>query len=450
MGTYLGQSKIGYAKFSVDKANFQGKSGYRLDSLSVNHLLLMGEAVEVKMETTAYLDKKFNPVHEIFRMSSSGHTTTITARFSAKEIIAEVESGGTKSTKKISIPAGSNLIGDDTFFASTMKLKVGDSLKFKFFNPVTLSLDDIQTDVLRKEDLKLGDKTYQTYVIKSMTSLGEMTCWQDESGEILKVTAILGMTMLREPKETAVLLDTTSESYVPPSDLAVITSAATTTEIPYPRRVKYLKVRISGLTDKALVINDQRQKAVSSDSTVEYEIKASGSDQAKVATLPINDAELHGYLADSPYVQPTNPEIAAAAKEIVGDEKNAYAVVSRLRAWVHGNMQSKGNIGIVRSSVDVLHAKTGVCRDYAVLYAALARSAGIPTKLVSGLVYWKDGFYYHAWADSFVGEWIPVDPTLPTDFVDATHIKLAEGEATAMFGAVKSMGALKAEIVEFK
>jgi transglutaminase-like putative cysteine protease len=156
------------------------------------------------------------------------------------------------------------------------------------------------------------------------------------------------------------------------------------------------------------------------------------------------------YLADAPYVQPSDPEIAAAAKSIVGNEKNACAVVSKLRAWVHDSMKPESSIGIVRSSVDVLHSKSGVCRDYAVLYTALARSAGVPTKVVAGLVYWKGGFYYHAWAESFVGEWVSVDATLPTDFVDATHIKLSEGNPTAMFDIVKAISVLKAEIVDFK
>jgi len=107
-------------------------------------------------------------------------------------------------------------------------------------------------------------------------------------------------------------------------------------------------------------------------------------------------------------------------------------------------------VGLIRTSTDILRSKSGVCRDYAVLYAALARAAGIPTKIATGLMYFRDAFYYHAWAESFVGEWIPMDPTLSTDFVDATHIKLAEGDATAMFKAVKVVGTLKAEISEFK
>lgn len=454
MGIYLGQAKVGYSRFFIDKAEFRGKPGYRLDSTSLTRLVLLGEQVEQNLDTTVYLNQEFEPIYQIFKMSSADHTTTITAGFYEKEIVAEIESEGTKSTKRIPVPPGGKLIGDNTFFPASLKLKVGDKMRFRWFNPLTLSLDDLDTEVQRQEEIELDGKTFKAFVIKSVTPMGEMTCWQDEKGDVLKVTALMGITMVREAKETAQSLSIPGV-YTPPSDLAVMTAAPATTDIPDPRAVRYMKVRITGFADKSLVIADSRQKVSFPDEgklTAEYEITASEfkptADNA--AVLPITDPKLQKLLADSPYVQPSNPEIAAVAKEIAGDEKNARVVVSKLRAWVNANMQSKGNIGIVRSSVDVLRAKTGVCRDYAVLYTALARAAGVPTKLVAGLVFWKGKFYYHAWAESFVGEWMPVDATLSTDIVDATHIKMAEGEATAMFDMVKTMGSLKAEILEFR
>jgi len=453
MGVYLDQAKIGYARFFVDRASFRGKPGYRLDSTSATRFTALGVEIEQTLHTAVHLNSDFEPVYQVFKMSSAGHTTTVTAVFGAKEIVAEVTSAGTKSTRKIPIPAGSKIVGDDTFLPPTVKLKVGDKLNLKWFNPLTLSLDDLRTEVLRQEELKLGNETHQAFVVKTVTPLGEMTCWQNEKGDLLKVAALMGIIMVREPKEVAQSIAARTGPYVPPSDLAVMTSAPTTTEVPNPRQVKCMKVRLSGVADKALVIGDSRQKVryfEGEKPVAEYEITASELDPSKAASLPVGDAEMNKFLAESPYVQPANSEIAALAKRIAGDEKNACAVVSRLRAWVNSNIVPKGDIGIVRSSVDVLHAKTGVCRDYAVLYTALARAAEVPTKLVAGLVYWKGGFYYHAWAESFVGEWIPVDATLPTDFVDATHIKLAEGDATAMFDMVKTMGTLKAEILEFQ
>lgn len=451
MGIYLGDIKLGYARFAVDNAKFQGKDGYKLESTSYTRVLSLGEPVEISMETTIYLNKEFRPIYQLFDMSSAGHTTTTVAKFTDTEIIAELRSEGTKSTKTIPIPKGSHLVGESTFLPASMKLKVGDKITVRCFNPISITLDDLQIEVLRQEKLELGGKVYDTFVIKNLTPQGEMTSWQDANGDVLKVQAQAGMVMIREPQDVAQNLGV-GGVYTPPADLAVMTSAPTTTDVPNPRQVRYMKVRLLGLSDKSLAISDRRQ-TVSLDAekkVAEFEINASEFDPEKSVNLPVSGAEFERYLAETPYVQPNDPEIAQAAKDIVGSEKNAYRAAVRLRSWMRTNMQSKGNIGIVRSSVDVLRAKSGVCRDYAVLYAALARAIGIPTKMVAGLVYWKGGFFYHAWAESYVGEWIPIDPTLSSDFVDATHIKLSEGDANAMFDLVKAIGTLKAEILDFK
>ena len=93
-----------------------------------------------------------------------------------------------------------------------------------------------------------------------------------------------------------------------------------------------------------------------------------------------------------------------------------------------------------------------MCRDYATLYTALARAAGVPTRLCAGIVYADGKFFYHAWAESFVGQWVAFDPTLydpkQASFVDATHIKFAQGDVTQMFEVVSIVGRLKIHIVE--
>ena len=42
------------------------------------------------------------------------------------------------------------------------------------------------------------------------------------------------------------------------------------------------------------------------------------------------------------------------------------------------------------------------------------------------------------------------DATLSTDFVDATHLRFAEGDPAAMFQAVRVIGQLKAEVLEYR
>jgi tetratricopeptide (TPR) repeat protein len=53
----------------------------------------------------------------------------------------------------------------------------------------------------------------------------------------------------------------------------------------------------------------------------------------------------------------------------------------------------------------------------------MARSLGLPARIVSGLAYSGDTFGGHAWVEVWAGRWIELDPTWGTHFVDATHIR---------------------------
>lgn len=70
--------------------------------------------------------------------------------------------------------------------------------------------------------------------------------------------------------------------------------------------------------------------------------------------------------------------------------------------------------------------------------------------MVNGLVCSEEleGFLYHAWAETRVGDaWLPVDPTLGQVGVDATHVKLIEGEDPAdLVPLVDMIGKLRLEI----
>ncbi len=59
----------------------------------------------------------------------------------------------------------------------------------------------------------------------------------------------------------------------------------------------------------------------------------------------------------------------------------------------------------------------------------MCRAAGIPARVVIGMVYvgQLSGFGYHMWDEVHVNQrWIAIDPTFDQTLVDATHIKLAD------------------------
>ena len=84
------------------------------------------------------------------------------------------------------------------------------------------------------------------------------------------------------------------------------------------------------------------------------------------------------------------------------------------------------------------------------LQPALARAAGLPTRIAVGLVYEGGYFYYHAWPEVLLGDWFPLDPTLGQYPADATHIRLLTGGLREQYRLGGIIGKLKIEVLESK
>jgi transglutaminase-like putative cysteine protease len=162
-------------------------------------------------------------------------------------------------------------------------------------------------------------------------------------------------------------------------------------------------------------------------------------------TEEIKDRER--YLTATDRIQADNPAIARQQKEILGEVKEPRAVVEKLVRWVADSIKDTGADN--RSPVETLEKRSGNCQSHARLYASLARSAGVPTRLVSGLAYAEGkGFLYLCWAESYIGFWLPVDPTFGEVPANATHIKLVEGDSPDDLAPLAGViGVIKAKVL---
>lgn len=472
---FLGQ-RIGSSTIVETPVRFRGKPALKVESTSRIRIAALGE-VEQNVDLTQYLDATWAPLHLTFKMLSAGHTTQVAAEFFPDRVECEIGSGDAKSKKTVPIPKRASLVADPQLLGGRT-LKVGQKQKFYLFEPLTLQVLPMDLEVLREEKLTLEGKTHAALVVKTVNSVtGEATSWVTESGELLQGQTALGIRMVREngaPEKAS-----TATKYEPPVDLAVATAVRTQTKITSPRDVTYLRARIGGIPEQRLILSDARQSTTveagvpaKKGLTALYEVRADeargapgaipdekqGAPRRGATDRPAHPARERGdprtYLEDAPYLNLEDAQIRAQAREIVGEETDLGKKAEKIRAWIYGRMKPDTSIGVPRSSVDVLKAPRGVCRDYAVLFTALARAAGVPTRVVAGIVYFNDGFYYHAWNECRVDptrdEWRAFDATLPTDFVDATHIKFSQGDPTDMFQAVRVVGELQVEILEYR
>lgn len=225
-------------------------------------------------------------------------------------------------------------------------------------------------------------------------------------------------------------------------------------EIKGARKLKTLDLKLIGMGEDFPVISDERQKAKriteKGISKVEFLIDSLTLVNESTSALPVKAPDLNEFLKPTLHIQSNNQEIINKSKEIIGDEKNSFLAVKKLTQWVSEEIKDK--LVDSFSSLNVLHAREGECQSHTYLYTAFARAAGIPTKVVNGIVYLEPkGFLYHTWAESYVGYWIAVDPTFGQIPVDATHIKLVEGDSfNELSPLINIIGRIRAEVVEYR
>ena len=122
------------------------------------------------------------------------------------------------------------------------------------------------------------------------------------------------------------------------------------------------------------------------------------------------------------------------ARELTRDAKNQGDAVERICQWIVDNVsydnkkasRLKQATGYVPNPDATLKSKKGVCFDYASLGAAMLRSVGIPTKIVTGYV--SPDQIYHAWIMVYIdGTWKSGQFTVDKDTWSRVDLTFAAG-----------------------
>jgi Transglutaminase-like superfamily len=157
-------------------------------------------------------------------------------------------------------------------------------------------------------------------------------------------------------------------------------------------------------------------------------------------TRPMTEEErtaLNRYLQPSTYVI-VNEEVKKLAASITGGETNPVLAARKLYDWTYKNVNywvkdpDHLKASPVGSTEYCLKTKTGNCTDFHSLFASLAISSGIPTRIVYGslLKPTLNGVdvdaSYHCWIEFFAPRlgWIPLDASLANIY--AEDIKLSD------------------------
>jgi Transglutaminase-like superfamily len=142
-------------------------------------------------------------------------------------------------------------------------------------------------------------------------------------------------------------------------------------------------------------------------------------------------AALSAYLQPSTYVV-VNDQMKKLASSIIGGETNPVLAARKLYDWTYKNVNywvkdpDHLKASPVGSAEYCLRTKTGNCTDFHSLFASLAISSGIPTRMVYGSLLkptlngMEVDASYHCWIQFFAPRlgWLPLDASLANMYAE--------------------------------
>jgi hypothetical protein len=142
------------------------------------------------------------------------------------------------------------------------------------------------------------------------------------------------------------------------------------------------------------------------------------SEGAVVTVVAAGDGPAPGpdWLAAEPRLESDHPELRAWVAAQRGDAADGSPeLAERLRLAVRAHITAKGLDQADAGALDTLRSRSGDCTEHAHLLCAALRSAGIPARVVVGVVYAADygGWVGHAWVEGYAGGWRHLDAAYP-------------------------------------
>lgn len=176
------------------------------------------------------------------------------------------------------------------------------------------------------------------------------------------------------------------------------------------------------------------------------------SDAAKALAYPLAEVpdDVKAMLKATAMCQSDDKDLAAEALKLAKGRKTGAEVARAIIGYVGKRLGfGTGDTGSASAKQAWLERK-GDCTEHAALFVALARAAGLPARNVGGIVFIsdaQDGMWgYHAWAEVWLGEWVPVDTTVAELGTGARYLMFEYDEPGETHGRGRSGRCLRQDI----
>lgn len=432
-GIYFQRERIGYVKNRMIES---GTDQYILYQDAFLYLNILNESHPVDMRVKATLTRDMLLKDFVFHFTSPFYKMDAEGSVEGQVVKFSLTTGKETINDSIRLQKQPFLSTSNRSYLLKQDLKPGDKLKIPYFDPISLSGKDTVVEYKGQAKVLVNKRIYNLHHFVESFSGIRINSWLDEEGKVIKEESPAGFVFVAEPEFKATDIKVKGKEI-----LSSVSVPLTGDSLDLTGRtsVRY-KLTLPESTDFDL--DKDRQSLEGDILTMQLE------------SMPDEDVRAcQGYpeeLASTPYIQTKNKLISDLSQAEAGQEKNDLNRVRILSRWVYENLEKRPVLGIP-DALTTLNTRMGDCNEHAALFAALARNAGIPTRIASGVTFFDGAFYYHAWNEVCLGDtWYTVDTTKDQFPADLSHIKFVEGETAKQVKIAALLGKLQIEVVDEK
>lgn len=344
-------------------------------------------------------------------------------------------------------------------------MKPGDARPLKMFMPDLNQICEINLNAKGLEDVQLGGGVKRSLMrIDQTTTLNgkvrpefDQTIWADASGQVMKTKTdtLGGLEFYRTTREG------TLAEVAPRAQFDQITNSVikVTHKINRPDATREVHYRLT-LKDEdpfQIIPTDRRQSLKHGKTKNEaiLIVKTAGPDAGKPGEATVEPL----YRQPNVHITSEDERVVELTGKAVGRSTDPWEKARKIEAWVARNLLEKNFQTAFAPASEVARNLSGDCTEHSVLVSAMCRAAGIPSRVVVGLVYAENlgGFGFHMWNEVYVNRrWVAIDASFEQDTVDAVHIKLADASLDgvspfeAFLPIVRVLGKMTIEPIEVR
>ncbi len=447
--------KIGFVHSFMEKTIYNNEEMLRIKTDIRMELSGLGKKFIIETNRIEYLDSQLKPRYFFSTSNESGEKHT---QGKIIDDIAYISTTLNGKTTKVEVTIPNDTISETAaveYLITKNNLKADKEINYHIFSFDFLKPVESKLKVIRKENLTYQSEELEVFLIETkLDILGGINSriWITEDGITYKnSTDMMGFAMVATKTNRTTAIGDTDEIDIMLQSRIIPTGKKS--KVGTSRLVAELRLTNGNLID-TIVDNHRQSLELNGERTGVLSIQVSDIDETNCLNLPIQQTGFDGFLTSSTYIESNNEIIMNKAKLIINGEVNSWKAAKKLSEWVYKTITDKNLSGGYSTSLATLETQSGDCTEHTVLFIALARSVGIPSRICTGLILSGSGFYYHFWPEVYVGRWVQMDPSIGQEIADANHIQLGGSvlESNTMIefieGSFRTMNQLEINIIE--